>query len=358
MFNLAVLLVNDTSSDANAPAEAFRWFKQSAELGDSLGCFEFGNYYLCGWAGVKTNSETYHFWLGRAAVLGSTAAQYYLSIAYRDGNGVPRDTESFLAWARKAAAKNHPGALHELSVHYWNDKTNRLSRVMSWVFALEAAQAGHRADQLRCATAYFRGDMGPPDFEAGKEWLDKAAANGWGPAEYLLFALYYRGSPPATNCPAYPKDIPQAVKWLRRAADHQCLEAQDVLGVMLVQGRDLDQDKAEAEKWLRNAAGHGNEKAQADLGFAIMNGDTATNNLVEAAMWCRLAQSSATNSGFLQRNEVNLSDVLSKLTDDEKREVEERVKNFHVEPLAIADPLEEDWIENPAYLPEDGHINF
>jgi len=353
MYNLGALCSRQFP-DTNAMAEASQWFKQSADLGDPLACLELAHFYKGGWGILETNLENYHYWRFKAASLGATEAQYEMGAAYRTGDGVPMDVEGSLVWYRKAAAKNHPKAIYDLALHYLGEKTNPASMVFADEYMLRAARAGHREAQFQCATSCFRGDSAASQFEDGKQWLAKAAENGWARAEFGLFQLYYSGAPPGPACPAYPKDTAEAVKWLRRAAGHDNLQAQAVLAVMLIRGTVVEQNKAEAERLLRNAAEHGYAQAQNDLGFAIQNGDVNTKDLVEAAMWCRLAEARLTDPGILQRSRVNVSKVLSRLTGEQKLEVDHRLKSFQALPVAETDPMVKDWEENPAYEREDG----
>jgi TPR repeat protein len=353
MFNLGVLCGTNVS-DTTAMAEAFQWFKQSAELGDGLACHQLANFYYRGWGGVQTNAEAYRSWRLKAAISGATAAQYDMGAAYRTGEGVAKDIEAALVWYQKAAAKNHPPALYALALLFLGDKATPSSRSQAENYMLRAAQAGHREAQFQCAMSSFRGDVGAPDCEAGKRWLAKAAESGWPRAEFCLYRLIYNGSQPSEACPNYPKDVPLAVQWLRRAAQHEDLHAQAVLAVLLTKGKDVEQNKAEAEGLMRNAAEHGYAPAQNDLGFAILNGDTAKMDLVEAAMWCRLAQSQVTDSNVLRRVEVNLANISSKLDANQRLEADGRMKNFRALPIADPDPMIKDWEENPAYQQEDG----
>jgi TPR repeat protein len=355
MYNLGVLSCG-TASDTNAMAEAFRWFKQSADSGDTLATFQVANFYYNGWGGVQTNLEAYCQWRLKAATLGATAAQYLMGVAYRTGDGVPKDIESSLAWYRKAAAKGHPSALYDLGVHYWSDTTNQLARSLAQDFMQRAARAGHLEAQFQCAMAAFRGDAGAPGCEDGKKWLAQAADSGWAPAEFLLFQLYYRGTRPNLACSPYPRDTLQALKWLRRAAEHQHLQAQAVLAVMLIQGTDVERNSAEAESLLRHGAERGYTQAQNDLGFAIQHGDTAKVDLVEAAMWCSLARDQTKDSNVLRRAEVNLANVLAKLGPEQRLEVDARVKDFRPIPVAEPNPLVKDWEQIPGYQPEDGRF--
>jgi TPR repeat protein len=355
MFNLGALC-SMNFPDTNSMAEAFQWYKQSAELGDPLACYQLSNFYYRGWGAVETNPASYRYWRFRAASLGATEAQCEMGAAYRTGDGVPKNVETSLEWYRKAAAKNHPKAFYDLALHYLEDKTNRASLVMANNYMLLAAQAGHREAQYQYAKSCFRGDVAPVDFENGKQWLAKAAEAGWARAEFCLFQLYYNGVAPGRECPPYPKDKVEAVKWLRRAADHENFQAQSTLAIMLIRGVDVETDKPTAEKLLRNAAEHGYGQAQNDLGFAIENGDIGSIDMVESAMWCQLAESHLTDPNVLRRAQVNLSNALSRLTVDQQLEVDRRVKNFQALPIAETDPMPAGWEKNAYYEQEDGHF--
>lgn len=354
MYNLGVLY-SLKYPDTNATIEAFKWMGKSAELGDALAADELSNFYFRGWGATETNLASYRYWRSMAAFLGATDAQFFMGQAYRTGDGVPKDIPYSLMWYRKAAAKNHPEALYDLALHYLEAKTNRASLELANEFMIRAAQMGHREAQFQCAMSYFRGDV-RLDFTAGKDWLSKAAENGWSRAEFCLFQLYFEGLPPGKDCPAYPKDKIEAIKWLRRAAEHDDLRAQSILAVMLIRGLDVEQNKAEAEKLLRNAAGHGLANAQNDLGFAILNGDVASTDPVEAAMWCKLAVSHSSDTIVSKRAGYNLSNAEARLTTDQIQEVENRVKGFQSLPVPEIDPKVKDWQKNPDYQQEDGQF--
>jgi TPR repeat protein len=351
MYNLGVLCCTNFP-DSNSMTEAFRWFKKSADLGDPLAAYELCTFYYHGW-GVESNLDNYHLWRFKSANLGDTQAQYELGAAYRTGDGVPQDTNAALDWYDKAAAKNNPNAFYDLALHYLDDKTNEASRRLAADYMTRAAKGGHREAQFQCALSCFRGDDAPVDFEGGKQWLTTAAENGWGPAEFLLFQLYLYGASPATGCPRYPKDSAEAVKWLRRAADHKNMHAQSVLAVMLIQGTDMDKDTLEAERLLRDAAEHGYAQAQNDLGLALLNGDVGTTNPVEAAVWCKLAVARSTDPVVLKRGKVNLTNAWSRLTEDQQSEADRRVRDFQPRPVVQIDPMVKDWDKNPAYEQED-----
>jgi TPR repeat protein len=217
-----------------------------------------------------------------------------------------------------------------------------------------AAQGGHREAQFQCAMSCFRGDVAPQDFEGGRQWLAKAAEAGWGRAEFCLYQLYDNGVPPGPGCPPYPKNTTEAIKWLRQAAGHENLQAQSILAVMLIRGIGVETNAPEALKLLRHAAERGYAQAQNDLGYALETGDAGKVDLVEAAMWCQLAVSTLTDPNVLRRAQVNLNHAVSRLDEEQQREVSRRVQNFKALPVAQMDPLPEGWRKNPNYEQEDG----
>lgn len=352
MYNLGVVAARHFP-DTNSMLEAFQWYKQSAELGDDLACFELAQFYNTGWGGVQTNLESFCYWLRKAALLGHTEAQFELGERYGSGNGVPKSPQDSLFWLNRAAAKNHPKALYALAIYYHDVETNQAALVKANKAMLLAAKDGHRHAQLVYAMHCFHGDGAPVDCESGKLWLMKSAEAGYANAEFTLFQYYFNGFVPNPECPAYPKDKVEAIKWLRRAAAHEYYRAQSMLAVMQIQGTEVEKDTASAEKLLRNAATHGYPEGQGNLGFCIQNGDINSTDLVESAMWSRLAIDSATDPNTITRSKVNLANVLSQLTPDQKLEVEERVKGFKVLPGFWIDPMLPGWETRINYQQDD-----
>ncbi len=352
MFHLGTLALMNFP-DTNATAQAFQWYKKSAELGDDLACLQLANFYYRGWGGVETNLTSYRYWRLKAATLGATAAQYNMGAAYRTGDGVPVDIETALVWYRKAAAKNDPRAFYDLALYYQSAQTNHESAVLANKYLQLAAQGGHRAAQFQYALSFFSGGTAPVDFEKGKQWLAASAEAGWADAEFYLFQLYYNGVAPSLQCPAYAHDKVGAIEWLRRAAAHGNLPAQSILANMLLHGQDVAVDKVAAEPLLRAAAEHGDTAAQADLGLAIANGDTPARDPEESAMWLQLGCVGSTDAESLNRAKA----VLANLTAAQQSQVDQRVKKFQALPVPPQDPMAAGWEANTAYQPEDSKFS-
>ncbi|HEX3624441.1 MAG TPA: hypothetical protein VH280_03345 [Verrucomicrobiae bacterium] len=340
--------------DTNAAAEAFQWYRRGAELGDPLAALQLAEFYRYG-LGTQTNLTRYHEWIFNAATFGSTEVQYELGLMYQTGDGITADINAALIWYRQAAAKNHPDALYNLGMYYLKDVEHPPYH-QGYDCLIRSAEGGNSAAQYECAILNFIGDVGPPDFEKGKQWLTEAASNGWNQAEFDLFKFYYNGVAPAAGSPKFPIDRPEAIKWLRRAADHGNLQAQEYLGLMLVQGIGMDRGTWEGMKWLKEASEYGYAPAQNDLGYTFLRGDLGLPDRVQAAKWLELAQSHWDNPKTRRMVDVNLSNALAQLNADQKVDVAQEVKNFQPLPVPNSNPLATNWDQYAAYQREDGQF--
>jgi len=85
------------------------------------------------------------------------------------------------------------------------------------------------------------------------------------------------------------KDLPEAVKWYRRAAKQKNSAGQYGLGWMYYHGRGVSKDRRKASKWFRLAAEQGNAQAQYSLAVMYEKGDGVVKNAERAAKWYRKA---------------------------------------------------------------------
>ena len=68
------------------------------------------------------------------------------------------------------------------------------------------------------------------------------------------------------------KDLSEAVRWYRKAAEQGIAQAQYNLGVCYEFGKGVSKDQAEAVRWYRKAAEQGDARAQCNLGYCYNNG--------------------------------------------------------------------------------------
>ena len=120
------------------------------------------------------------------------------------------------------------------------------------------------------------------DMSEAVKWYRKAAEQGYAKAQCNLGNCYYCGN-------GVLKDVVKAVEWYRKAAEQGIVEAQCSLGWVYEHGDGVTKDMTEAVKWWRKAAEQGEAWAQNTLGWAYKDGDGVTKDMTEAVKWWRKA---------------------------------------------------------------------
>jgi hypothetical protein len=111
-------------------------------------------------------------------------------------------------------------------------------------------------------------------------WLSKPPTTA--KAQYELGKKYYYGN-------GVKKDVAEAVRWYRKAADQGDATAQSALGDAYMEGNGVQSDWPEAVKWFRKAADQGDAKAQYDLGLLYRTGTGVQQDDAQAIVWYQKA---------------------------------------------------------------------
>jgi uncharacterized protein len=146
------------------------------------------------------------------------------------------------------------------------------------------AQAGAADAQYELALVYKCCGVVPQDAAAAQRWMQRAAEQGYVPAEAGMGEMYSDRhiTGPAPN-------YADADRWLRLAATQGDAEAQFCLGVGYGRGYFGGVDYEESLKWLRKAADQGLPNAQFSLGQMYEEGEGVAQNDEIAAQWYREA---------------------------------------------------------------------
>jgi tetratricopeptide (TPR) repeat protein len=162
-------------------------------------------------------------------------------------------------------------------------------------------------------------EAGLEAFEAGDHkkavrWFRVSAELGEPAAQCMLGMRFQKGE-------GVEKDMAEAVKWYRRAAEKSKLHAADPaaqnnLGECYRMGEGVGQDYAEAVKWYRLAAENGHARAQNNLGKCYENGTGVEQDYAEAARWYRRASAQSRSDEDAKR----AAEALEKLEELEKLE--------------------------------------
>lgn len=116
------------------------------------------------------------------------------------------------------------------------------------------------------------------DIEAGVAALQRAAEDGFAPAQYRLSKLYERGA-------GVPQDMTLALRWAQAAADAGNVQAMHDAGVYVA----ARGDARSAFRWFRAAAAHGVADSQYNLGVFYAEGRGVGANRGEALFWFLVA---------------------------------------------------------------------
>ena len=167
---------------------------------------------------------------------------------------------------------------------------------------LEKAGRGNAEAMFELSICFENGESIAKDLSEALKWNRKAAEQGHVEAQYKLALAYENGN-------GMTKDLSEAVKWYRKAAEQGHVEAQYKLALAYENGYGITQDLSEAVKWYHKAAElkhpeasrhlqsaevllaaqNGNAEAQYNLALAYENGNGMTKDLSEAVKWYRKA---------------------------------------------------------------------
>jgi TPR repeat protein len=144
------------------------------------------------------------------------------------------------------------------------------------------AEAGDADSEYRLGLRYSSGNGVPKDSTKAVKWYRKAAEHNLPEAQYNLGVSCAKGQGVAKN------EV-EAVKWFRKAAEQEFAEAQFALGFSYYHGEGVPKNIAEGVKWYRKAAEHNLGKAQYNLGLSYTTGQGVAKDEVEAVKWFRRA---------------------------------------------------------------------
>ena len=152
------------------------------------------------------------------------------------------------------------------------------------------AEKGDAEAQLHLGFMFLHGEGVAQDYSEAVRWLRKAADHGndypqnvlGSVAQNFLGNMYREGQ-------GVPQDYAEAVRWYRKPAELRHVGALFHLGVMYDKGYGVPQDYAEAARLYREAADQGLASAQYRLGLMYHEGRGVPQDYAEAARLYREA---------------------------------------------------------------------
>jgi TPR repeat protein len=147
---------------------------------------------------------------------------------------------------------------------------------------LQKAADGDADSQVVVGMVCYYGSAGKRDLPESVKWFRKAAEQGNAAGQYWLGRAYFHGE-------GVEEDKAEGLNFIRKAAEQGNPNAQNWLGHAYFFGEGVDNDFTEAVMWLRKAADQGNPYAESTLGLAYFTGQGVDKDLTEAVKWFRLA---------------------------------------------------------------------
>ena len=145
------------------------------------------------------------------------------------------------------------------------------------------AEAGDREAQYEMGCRAQHGSGGVPrDLAEAVRWYRRAADAALPAAQYNLGVMLVGGL-------GAEKDETEAARMFLRAAERGLAPAQYALSVLFDQGVGVERDPAQAFEWCRKAATQGHADAQYNMGVSYEKGLGVEKDLAEAMEWFRLA---------------------------------------------------------------------
>jgi uncharacterized protein len=135
------------------------------------------------------------------------------------------------------------------------------------------------------------------DSKQAVQWFEKAARQGYAPAQVNLAIMHANGW-------GVEQNYGRALYWLRLAADQKDARGEYNLGQLYFQGRGVNQDYKRASELFRQAADRGNSAAAVNLGYMYDRGYGVSEDHKAAADWYRKAADTGNAMG-----ESNLGDM-------------------------------------------------
>lgn len=201
--------------------EAVKWFTKAAEQENAKAEYNLGNcYYYGNGVQYRDRGEAVK-WYTKAAEQGYTEAQNDLGYCYEFGEGVEKNYKEAVKWYTKAAEQGLPRAQCNLGVCYENGNGVEKNLEEAVKLYTKAANQGYARAQYYQALSYDNGKgVAKNDSEAMK-WYLKAVKNNYPQAAYHYGGMLLEGN----KQKGITKNIPEGVKYLRKAADLKNLDA-------------------------------------------------------------------------------------------------------------------------------------
>jgi localization factor PodJL len=161
-----------------------------------------------------------------------------------------------------------------------------------------AATANNPAAEYELGVRYAEGRGVAPNLPEAVRWLERAANAGFAPAQFRLASMNEKGDG------GLKKNLQTARRLYLAAANQGHAKSMHNLAVLHAEGVDGKPDYKVAAFWFRKAAGHGVTDSQYNLAILYARGIGVEINLQESYKWFALAAGNGDADAARKRDEV------------------------------------------------------
>lgn len=170
-------------------AEALKWVRKSAEVGEANGQFQLGEFYFYGNCGLEKDATKAVEWFLLAAKQSYSDAITALAYCYEQGIGVQENKEEAYNWYLLLAKEGELISQYEVGKYLLerNMPSNDTKEGIKWL--KKSAKQGYQEAQCLLAKQYADGKLVSKDIKKAIMWYRKAAVSGWNAARIALEEL-------------------------------------------------------------------------------------------------------------------------------------------------------------------------
>ncbi len=255
--------------------KAFQYYQKAAKMGNVGAYVALAHFYACGFKSgnlvVAKNLpkalEYYH----KAGKMGNSEAYLHLGYLYEFGDCAPKDIPKALQYFKQSALMGNIEAYLALGNLYWfgDDVSQDAQKAIEYY--QKAGESGHKHEigeifhardgYLSIADMYVIGEGVPQDDQKALEYYQKAYHSKADAYEALGNAYRDHGTRMTWNLPASVRNIPKALKYLKKAAELGSIDAYIDLGDMYKWGYGVPKDEQKAMYYYDKACDLGDAGA-------------------------------------------------------------------------------------------------
>ena len=180
-----------------------------------------------------------------------------------------------------------PSEIYELGLAYYDGDSVPEDDDKAFELFQKAADQGYEPAQHHIGIMYHEGIGVDQDYRKAFEWVQRAAIQGYSHAQTDLTIMYESGK-------GIDQNYEKAMKWYLLSANNidpssASVDAQGNIGTMYYFGRGVPQSYTKALGWYRKAATQDSDMAQLNIGGLYENGYGVPQDYEEAFEWYKKA---------------------------------------------------------------------